>query len=258
MAEIIAIANRKGGVAKTTSCLLLAFFLADSGKRVLMVDNDSQANLTEFFNYDSDELENKKKTIYSAYVEDIPLSSLVVGGNPALVPSSDQLSDVETDLVNNTLINRATILREKLAELSDRYDYILIDCPPWLNVLTVNALAAARSVLIPMATDRFASNGVIRLLQIVRDIRMRLNPSLQVLGILPTRFTPQYVNDRRNLAKAQELATSIRARVFEPIRRSTVFNTEIDETTPSDHVRPDQRAIDLYQPLGELILNGPQ
>src|SRR5215210_6659365 len=174
MAEIIAIANRKGGVAKTTSCLLLAFFLADNSKRVLMVDNDSQANLTEFFNYDSDELENKKKTIYSAHVEDISLSSLVVGGNPALIPSSDQLSDVEIDLVNNTLINRATILREKLAELSDHYDYILIDCPPWLNVLTVNALAAARSVLIPMATDRFASNGVIRLLQIVRDIRMRL------------------------------------------------------------------------------------
>src|SRR4051794_11532140 len=205
MAEIIAVANRKGGVAKTTSCLLLATFLASQSKRVLMVDNDSQANLTEFFNFDSDQLENKKRTIYFSYVSDVPLSALIIEGSPALIPSSDQLSDVEIDLAANTLINRAAILREKLTEITDYFDYILIDSPPSLNVLTINALVAANSVLIPMATDRFAANGVIRLLQIVRDIRMRLNPNLQVLGILPTRFNPQYTNDRRNLAKVQEL-----------------------------------------------------
>lgn len=258
MAEVIAFANRKGGVAKTTSCLSLGFWLADQGKRVLMIDNDAQANLTEFFNYDSDALENAKRTLYTAYVADASLSSLVLLQNPGLIPASDLLSDVESDLTTRTLINRAAILREKLAELEEQYDYILIDCPPWLNVLTINALVAAHRVLIPMATDRFAANGVYRLLSVVSDIRMRLNRQLEVFGILPTRFTPQYLNDRKNLERVRELAASVKVRVFEPIRRSTVFNTEIADDAPAESIRPDTRAITLYNPVGETLLHGTQ
>src|SRR3954463_9715894 len=95
MPTIIAFANRKGGVAKTTSCLCTAFWLAAQGKRVLMIDNDAQANLSEFFCYDTDDLENHKKTIYSSYIGDTPLSTLILHDNPALIPASDLLSDVE-------------------------------------------------------------------------------------------------------------------------------------------------------------------
>jgi chromosome partitioning protein len=255
MAIVVAFANRKGGVAKTTSCLCTSFWLAGQGKRVLMIDNDAQANLSEFFNYDTDDLENHKKTIYSSYISDTPLSRLILRNNPALIPASDLLSDVEADLQNNTLINRATILRERFAEVADRYDYILVDCPPWLNVLTINALVASSGIIIPMSTDRFASNGVMRLLDAVRNVRVRLNTSLKVLGILPTRFTSGYVNDRKNLAKVQAFAESIGVRVFEPVRRSTIFNTEADEQTPSADLRPEQQAVDLYRPLGEELLN---
>src|SRR5947209_15628624 len=101
MTAVVAIANRKGGVAKTTSCLCLAFFLAERGKRVLMIDNDSQANLTEFFDHDTDELEKKGKTIYSAYVEGAALETLVMAGNPALVPASERLSEIELALLTN-------------------------------------------------------------------------------------------------------------------------------------------------------------
>lgn len=255
MVTVVAFANRKGGVAKTTSCLCTSFWLAGQDKRVLMIDNDAQANLSEFFYYDTDDLENHKKTIYSSYISDTLLSTLIVRDNPALIPASDLLSDVEMDLQNNTLINRSTILREKLGEIAERFDYVLIDCPPWLNVLTINALVASSGIVIPMSTDRFASNGVVRLLDVVRNVRVRLNTSLAIIGILPTRFTSGYVNDRRNLAKVQAFAESVGVRVFEPIRRSTMFNTETDEQTPTADIRPQAHAIDLYRHLGEELLN---
>src|SRR4051812_17334240 len=121
MTSVIAFANRKGGVAKTTTCLCLAFYLAGRGKRVLMIDNDSQANLTEFFYYDSDDLENKGKTIYSSYVDEVELRSLVLPGNPALVPASEQLSEMEEALLTNKFVNRATLLKERLAPIRSDY-----------------------------------------------------------------------------------------------------------------------------------------
>jgi len=254
MPTTISFANRKGGVGKTTSCLCVAHWLAGQDRRVLMIDNDSQANLSEFFNYDTDDLENQKKTLYSSYITNTPLSSLILRDNPALIPASDLLSDVEADLVNDALVHRATILRDKLSEISDRFDYILIDCPPWLNVLTINALVASQLIIIPMSTDRFASNGVRRLFTAVRNVSIRLNPSLKIFGILPTRFTPSFVNDRKNLAKVQAFAEGINVRVLEPIKRSTIFNTEADEETPSECIRPEPQAVDLFRPLGEEIL----
>jgi chromosome partitioning protein len=254
MAFVISFANRKGGVAKTTSCLNIAYWLADQSKRVLMIDNDSQGNLTEFFSYNTDNLEDRKKTVYSAYVDGVPLDTLVLRDNPALVPASDQLSDIESVLVQNAFINRSTILRDRIKQVGGEYDFVLIDCPPWLNVLTVNALAASNAVLIPMATDRFATNGVVRLLRIVHDVRKMLNPDLSILGILPTRFNPQYTNDKRNLATVRSFAASLDVRVFDPINRSTAFNSEVAENTPPEAIRPDAETVALYAALGKEIL----
>lgn len=256
MSTVIAFANRKGGVAKTTSCLCLAFYLTERGKRVLMIDNDSQANLTEFFNYDADELENKGKTIYSAYIEGVALEGLVLPGNPALVPASEQLSEMEEALLTNKFVNRATLLKECIAPIRDNYDFILIDCPPALNLLVVNALVAADSLIVPMATDRFAANGVLRILDAVVNVRTKLNPHLHVMGILPTRFTQSLVNDRRNLAEVQALADKSRIRVLTPIPRSTVFNADAKHAIAEHDVSLAPAALKYYTTLGQELLNG--
>jgi chromosome partitioning protein len=256
MSAVIAFANRKGGVAKTTTCLCLAFFLAERGKRVLMIDNDSQANLTEFFNYDTDELENKEKTIYSAYIDGVALETLVLPGAPALVPASEQLSEMEEALLTNKFVNRATLLKERLASIRHAYDFTLIDCPPALNLLVVNALVAADTLIIPMATDRFAANGVLRILDTVVNVRTKLNPNLRVAGILPTRFSPSLVNDRRNLEEVRTIAKRSRIRMLSPIPRSTVFNAEAKHATGEHAVSPAPAALRHYASLGEELLNG--
>jgi chromosome partitioning protein len=256
MTGVIAFANRKGGVAKTTTCLCLAFFLAERGKRVLMIDNDSQANLTEFFNHNTDELENKGKTIYSAYIDGVTLETLVLPGNPALVPASEQLSEMEEALLTNKFVNRATLLKERLSPIRSDYDFVLIDCPPALNLLVVNALVAADTVIIPMSTDRFAANGVLRILDAVANVRMKLNPHLEVAGILPTRYMQSQVSDRRNLAEVQSFAERARIPVLPPIPRSTVFNADAKNTTSEHDVTPAPAAIKHYAPLGEELLNG--
>src|SRR5205823_752752 len=115
-------------------------------------------------------------------------------GNPALVPASEQLSEMEEALLTNKFVNRATLLKERLGPVCSDYDFVLIDCPPALNLLVVNALVAADTLIVPMATDRFAVNGVLRILDTVVNVRTRLNPTLRVAGILPTRFTHSLVN----------------------------------------------------------------
>jgi chromosome partitioning protein len=220
-----------------------------------MIDNDSQANLTEFFNYDTDDLENKGKTIYSAYVDGVGLESLVLPRCPALVPASEQLSEMEEALLTNKFVNRATILKERLAAVRDDYDFVLIDCPPALNLLVVNALVAADSLIVPMATDRFAANGVLRILDAVVNVRSRLNPHLRVAGILPTRYMQSHVNDRRNLAEVKTLTEKTNVRMLQPIPRSTVFNTD-SRSGNSDHgIAPTPAAVQHYAPLGEELLN---
>jgi chromosome partitioning protein len=221
-----------------------------------MIDNDSQANLTEFFNYDTDELENKGKTIYSTYIEGVALETLVLQGSPALVPASEQLSEMEEALLTNKFVNRATLLKERLAPLRHDFDFILIDCPPALNLLVVNALVAADSLIIPMATDRFAANGVLRILDTVVNVRTKLNPNLRIMGILPTRFNHSLVNDRRNLEEVRVLADKARIPMLTPIPRSTVFNTDAKHATGEHDVSPAAAALKHYASLGEELLNG--
>lgn len=254
MSVILAVANRKGGTGKTTTVLHLAHGLVQAGKRVLMVDNDSQANLTEFYGYNTDELEDQKKTIYSMYVEEAPLSALLLRENPALIPASEQLSEAEPKLFLNNDVNRSTLLKDALVELREQYDFILIDCPPWLSLFTANALVAADLLLIPMATKRYGANGVRRLLKNVTAIRRKLNRELEVFGVLPTMYDPHVTNDRRNLDNIHAFAREHGIAVFAPINRRTLFNTELESDTPIDAAAPAVEGILLYQPLVEEVL----
>lgn len=194
MARIIAVANQKGGVAKTTTVASLGSALAELGHRVLLVDLDPQACLTYSLGLDPEALEFSMHDVLLQRVD----ARLVVTGTqegPALLPATIDLAGTEAHLLTRT--GREFTLKGALAELRDDYDFILLDCSPSLGVLTVNALTAADEVLIPMQCETLSHRGVRQLLDTVADVRRICNPDLKVLGVLPTMY-----DARTNLAKA--------------------------------------------------------
>jgi len=182
----IAIVNQKGGVGKTTTAVNLGASLAMLGSRVLLVDIDPQGNTTSGFGIDKRALE---RDIYGVLLADEPLVAAIgETGVPRLdiVPATIQLAGAEIELVS--ILSRETRLRRALASIEGRYDYILIDCPPSLGLLTLNALTAAGEVMIPVQAEYYALEGLSQLTSVVARIREALNPGLHISGVLVTMF----------------------------------------------------------------------
>ncbi|WP_286240642.1 ParA family protein [Neptuniibacter halophilus] len=189
MAKVITITNQKGGVGKTTTCVNLAASLAATKKRVLLIDLDPQGNASMGSGVDKHNLE---KTVYEVLTDQVNIREAIVKNTPAgydLIGSNGDLTAAEVELLQ--IPRREFRLKMALMELNDEYDFVLIDNPPSLNLLTVNALASSSGVIIPMQCEYYALEGISALIGTIDKINKRLNPSLKIEGILRTMFDPR-------------------------------------------------------------------
>jgi chromosome partitioning protein len=201
--RIIAIANQKGGVGKTTTAINLGAALAATDKNTLLVDLDPQGALSAGLGVDALRLD---LTIYEALLDpSLPLQDIVLPVKPHLdlVPANIELASAEVELVAE--IRREFILHRCLQPLKSRYDFILVDCPPSLGLLTVNALCASQEVLIPMQCEYFAMRGMRLLLAAIERVKVRLNPGLELAGILPTMYATGTIHAREVLEEIQSV-----------------------------------------------------
>ena len=246
---VVAVANQKGGVGKTTTAVNLSYALSTLGLKVMLLDSDPQGNATVHMGLDPGEIETQRKGIYNVVRGGASFDSIlqpVSGGAVMLAPSSIGLAAAETELVAEP--DNSLVLKEKLAEVRNRYDVIVIDCPPNLGLLTINALAASDLVLIPVQTEVFAGLGVPLLLETIAKIRRRSNPSLNIFGILPTMFSSRLTQDQASLREIQEHYEG-RTRVLPAVPRATLFAQASGAGRPAIEADPNSNSVQAY---GEL------
>ena len=256
MSKIIAIANQKGGVGKTTSTRNLAHAFLQAGRRVLLIDADPQGSLSLVAGIDSEELvalDEAGKTIYFALTGKTPVASMIVRrGGLDIVPATLSLADVERDLKSPYGV--AGIMRALLEPFRASYDVILIDCAPTLALMLVNPLAAADAVLIPCKTDYLSVHGIGSLLKTIEEVRRNINPNLEIIGVLPTMFVATAKHDAVLLEKLRAGVEGVGIRVFDPVHRSTAHDKANAEGRAALDLFPDARGIDEYRRIADLIL----
>ena len=245
MGQTIACANQKGGVGKTTTVVNLGSYLALSGERVLIVDLDPQGNATSGLGLDRNAIEG---SIYDAVVDGARLSDLTVPGpvdGLDVVPSAIALAGAEVELA--PLEGREHRLARLLSEIETEYDYILIDCPPSLGLLTVNALTAADSVLIPLQCEYYALEGLTQLLATLDLIRDHLNPDLAIKGVLLTMFDAR---TKLSADVAAEVRRHLGARVYQTvIPRNVRLSEAPSHGKPISSYSPDSTGAAAYSAL---------
>ena len=251
MAHVIAIINQKGGVGKSTTAINLAAALGDLGKRVLVVDFDPQGNATSGFGVDKDQLESD---VYEALMNSVPLPDVVVSSpveHVDIAPATIQLAGAEIELVS--VMARESVLRYVLDPVRDKYDYVFIDCPPSLGLLTVNSLVAADSLLIPIQCEFYALEGLSKLLESMRMVKGRLNPTLEVFGVVMTMF-----DARTTLSKqvVEEVRDYFGDKVFQSvIPRNVKLSEAPSHGLPVNLYAPSSKGAIAYESLAKEVVD---
>ena len=244
-ATVLAVVNQKGGTGKTTTCENLGVGLAQEGKKVLLVDVDPQGSLTISLGYPRpDDLDSTLSELMAKVMQETPLSPgegiLHHEEGVDLIPANISLSGIEVSLVN--AMSRETILKQLMEPLKRQYDFILLDCMPSLGMLTVNALAAADNVLIPVQAQYLSAKGLEQLLQTVNKVRRQINPKLRIEGILLT-----MVDGRTNYAK--DISNLIRESYGSKIK---VFGTDIPHSVRAAEISAEGKSIFRHDPKGKV------
>jgi chromosome partitioning protein len=244
MSKIIAIANQKGGVGKTTTTVNLGIGLANEGKRVLLIDCDAQASLTESLGYrNPDNMDITLSNLMQKVIEEQPIADgegvLHHVEGIDLIPANIELSGMETALIS--IMSRERVLKNYINQVKGNYDYVLIDCTPSLGMLTVNALTAANEVIIPVQAQYLPAKGLEQLMKTVSKVRRQINPKLKIGGILMT-----MLDSRTNLAK--EISSLIRDTYGKNLK---IFNTEIPMSIRAAETSSAGKSIYAYDKNGK-------
>jgi len=249
LASVIAFANQKGGVAKTTTTLNLGVALAEKGSRVLAVDMDPQGNLTMSQGWNPDEIE---RSMFDVLVHKLPITEIVRTHEIDVAVSSIDLAGAELAL--SSMIGRERALEKALMPVREEYDFILIDTPPSLGLLTINALVAAKGVIVPVQCEYLSLRGLVQLENTLSMIRENLNPNVEIQGILPTMFDKRLLHSREAVEILKEnfgdlvLNTKIRKTIRyaeAPVKGQSVLKYD-----------PSGEAAGMYRDLAKEVLNG--
>ena len=250
MVKVIAIANQKGGVGKTTTAVNLAACLAQKGRKVLMLDEDPQGNATSGLGFDKRDI---KKCVYDTLINDVPMKDVLLHSdyeNLDVIPATIQLAGAEIELVS--LMNREGRLKNALERVKHDYDYVLIDCPPSLGLLTINALTAANSVLVPIQCEFYALEGVSQLMNTIKLVQRNLNPALKLEGVLMTMF-----DQRTNLSS--DVVGDVR-KYFNTKMYNTIIPRNVRLSEAPSHGQPvivydpKSKGAQVYSELAQEVL----
>jgi chromosome partitioning protein len=247
--RVIAFANQKGGVAKTTSSLNLSVAFAEKGKKVLAIDLDPQGNLTMSQGLNPDTIE---RSMYDVLVHKLPIEQIIHKGEIDLAVASIDLAGAELAL--SSMIGRERALEKALQTVREGYDFVVIDTPPSLGLLTINALVAADGVIVPVQCEYLSLRGLVQLENTLTMIRENLNPHVQIEGILPTMYDSRTLHSREALEILQENFGKL---VFETRIRKTIRYAEAPvKGTSVLKYDPTGRAAEAYRELAKEVLNG--
>lgn len=249
MGKIISIINQKGGVGKTTTAVNLAAFLADKGYKTMLVDADSQGNATSGLSKDVE----LGETLYDVLLDDVSIEEAVVKTDIkklSILPASIDLAGAEIEMVS--MEKREFLMKRKLDQVCDKYDFILIDCPPSLGLMTLNALVASQEILIPIQAEFYALEGLSQLVKTVQVVTRKLNPGLSILGILLTMF-----DGRTNLSLqvADEVKKYFGNKVFRTvIPRSVKLSEAPSFGEPILTYAPKSKGAEAYKKLCREVI----
>ena len=251
MGRIIAVANQKGGVGKTTTAINLSSCLAEKGKKVLAVDMDPQGNMTSGLGVDKNSVEN---TIYDLIIGESSIDEVLrkdIMKNLDIIPANIDLSAAEIELID--VEDKEYIVRNVIKDIKDNYDYIIIDCPPSLSMLTINAMTTATSVLVPIQCEYYALEGLSQLIHTVDLVRDRLNPELEIEGVV---FTMYDARTNLSLQVVENVKDNLHQNIYKTIIPRNIRLAEAPSYgVPINEYDPKSDGSESYMRLAEEVIN---